>query len=212
LKLIFSEIDDTIDIKNNRRLVFMETTLSKYWTYDDYLKIIDDKQYQIINGELSINASLLPKQQMIISNLGYILLDFVKKNNLGKIIFSPCDVILDKNNIVQPDILFISNKNKNNIQEKGIFGNPDIVIEIISPSSFKRDTEDKRETYQKFGIKEYWLVFPLEETIEILELIEGKYKVFDYASIEDITKEQKVKSKLVEGLEINLNEVFFKED
>jgi Uma2 family endonuclease len=186
----------------------MSSILNKNFTYDDYLKINDDKRYEIIEGELIMNPAPSSKHQIIINNLGYFITDFVKKNNLGQVIYSPYDVILDSNVVVQPDILYISKENIKNIKKRGLFGSPDLVVEIVSPSSLKRDTEDKRNIYKKYGIKEYWIIFPNEEIIEVLELEEGTYKVFDYSSTEDTDNEQKVKSKVFAGLEIKLKDIF----
>ncbi len=186
----------------------MSTILNKNFTYDDYLKINDEKRYEVIEGVLLVNSAPSSKHQIIINNLGYFITDFVKKNNLGQVIYSPYDVILGDNVVVQPDILYISKEHSKNIKKRGLFGAPDLVVEIVSPSSLKRDTEDKRNIYRKYGIKEYWIIFPNEEIIEVLELDEGIYKVFDYASTEDIDKEQKVKSKVFGGLEIELKDIF----
>ena len=186
----------------------MSTILNKNFTYDDYLKINDDKRYEVIEGELIMNAAPSSKHQIIINNLGYFITDFVKKSDLGQVIYSPYDVILDTNIVVQPDILYISKENSKNIKKRGFFGSPDLVVEIVSPSSLKRDTEDKRNIYKKYGIKEYWIIFPNEEIIEILELEEGVYKVFNYASTEDLDKEQKVKSKVLDSLKIELKDIF----
>ncbi|MFN8577071.1 MAG: Uma2 family endonuclease [Candidatus Sericytochromatia bacterium] len=186
----------------------MSLVLNKNLTYDDYLKIDDDKQYQLIEGVLILNPAPSSRHQKIVSNLSYFMSNFVRNSKLGEIYFAPYDVILDKNTVVQPDILFISNENIVNIKERGFFGTPDLVIEIISPSSLKRDIEDKRLIYQKFGIKEYWLVFPNEKAVEVLELVDSTYTVYDHAYTEDIDKEQKVKSKVLAGFEIDLKDIF----
>jgi Uma2 family endonuclease len=186
----------------------METILKKNWTYDEYIKINDDKRYEIINGDLCMNPSPLPSHQRVSTRLLYNLTDFVYSKKLGEIFHAPCDVILSDNVVVQPDILFISNENSTIIQKKGIFGSPELVIEIVSPSSLKRDNEDKRLIYQQHGIKEYWIIFPSDETIEVLELGHGIFKIFDYASTEDLEKGTTVKSKILDGLEIDLKAIF----
>lgn len=100
-------------------------TDKKKYTYEDYLKTPDDERYELIE-------STIPKHQRISRELEFCLLQFLKANNLGEVFYAPCDVYLDDENVVQPDILFISKERANIIGEKNIQGAPDIVIEIIS--------------------------------------------------------------------------------
>ncbi len=175
---------------------------TKRWTYKDYLKIEDDKRYEIIKGELIMVPSPSVKHQEILAKIFEILLKYIKEKKLGKLFIAPLDVILSEDIVLQPDILFVSNDNLNIIKEKGIFGSPDLLIEIISPTTLKIDLEDKREIYEKFKVKEYWIVFPEEKAIEILYLEENKYKVIDFKA-----EKGKVKSKLT-GIEIDLKDIF----
>ncbi|MEO0186691.1 MAG: Uma2 family endonuclease, partial [candidate division WOR-3 bacterium] len=90
------------------------------------------------------------------------------------------------------------------IGEKAIMGVPDLIVEIVSPSTTRRDTVVKKEIYENFGVKEYWIVYPDEKAIEVWVLGDkGKYELYSFAE-----KEGKVKSKVLEGLEIDLKEVF----
>jgi Uma2 family endonuclease len=191
----------------------MEKTERKNWIYEDYLKINDDKRYEVIEGVLLMNPAPSSKHQRVISNLSYFMSDFIRKKIVppgkpGELLFAPYDVILDQNIIVQPDILYISHENRINIKKSGFFGAPDLVIEVVSPSSLKIDTEDKKNIYKKFGVKEYWIIFPNEEIIQVFTLSKGTYTNFDYASTENIVGEQKVKSKVIEGLVIDLKNIF----
>ena len=90
------------------------------------------------------------------------------------------------------------------IGEKAIMGPPDLVVEIISPTTVRRDTVVKKGIYEKFGVKEYWIVYPEERAVEVWVLNDdGKYELFSVAE-----GEGKVKSKVLEGLEIDLKGVF----
>ncbi len=80
---------------------------------------------------------------------------------------------------------------------------PDLVVEVVSPSTLKRDMVDKMKVYQEYGVKEYWLVFPLEKAIVVYELTTKGYEVFSFA-----TEKGKVKSKVLEGFEVEVSEIF----
>ena len=132
----------------------------KQYTYEDYLTIPDEKRYELIDGELSMVPAPNTFHQDVLGNLEFILRKFVKERGLGKIFSAPTDVILSDNTVVQPDILFISKERKKIIEKRGIFGSPDIAIEIVSPSTFVMDTITKKEIYEKFKVKKNLLIFP----------------------------------------------------
>jgi len=176
----------------------------KIWTYEDYLKLNDDKRYEVINGRLYEMPAPLFEHQRILKKLAYILISVSEINvKLGEVITSPFDVILSEDIVVQPDIVFISKENLKNIKEGRLFGVPDLVVEVVSPTSYYRDRYEKFRIYEEAGIKEYWIVYPGEKTIEVWVLKEGKYELYSIAS-----DEGKVKSKVLEGLEVDLKEVF----
>ena len=103
------------------------------YTYKDYLKAPDDNRYELIEGELlMMTPSPTPKHQIISGKIEFELRRFVTDNDLGVVLYAPCDVYLDDKNVVQPDIMFISNDRLNIIGEKNIQSAPDLTIEIIS--------------------------------------------------------------------------------
>jgi len=175
----------------------------KVWTYEDYLKLSDDKRYEVINGRLYEMPAPLFEHQDICMALAVLMYNFVKLKKLGKVLSAPFDVILSEDTVVQPDIVFISTENLKNIKEGRLSGSPDLVIEIVSPTSYYRDRYEKFKIYEEAGIKEYWLVYPGERAIEVWALKEGKYELYSIAS-----GEGKVKSKVLDGLEVDLKEVF----
>ncbi|MEW6675939.1 MAG: Uma2 family endonuclease [Nitrospirota bacterium] len=124
----------------------------KRYTYEDYLKTPEDERYELIGGELLITPSPIPNHQRISRKLEFMLEKFVTENNLGEVFYAPCDVYLDEENVVQPDILFISKERLNIISEKNIQGAPDLVIEIISENTAYRDLVQKKRLYARFGV------------------------------------------------------------
>jgi len=175
----------------------------KIWTYEDYLKLNDNKSYEVINGRLYEMPAPHFEHQGILGRLYVKIWGFIKGKGLGEVLPSPFDVILSEDTVVQIDIVFISKENLKNIREGRLFGVPDLVVEIVSPTSYYRDRYEKFRIYEDAGIKEYWLVYPGEKAIEVWALKEGKYELYSIAS-----SEGKVKSKVLEGLEVDLKEVF----
>ncbi len=174
-------------------------------TYDDYRTFPDNDgiRKEIIEGELFMSPAPSMKHQSISKRLFRILDDYITKNKLGEVWYAPCDVIFSNINVMQPDILFISNENSKILTALNIKGAPDLIVEIISPSTVENDRIYKKLVYEKFGVKEYWVVDPDEERIEVWALEDGRFELFHQAG-----KGQKVKSKLLNDLELDLSQVF----
>jgi len=175
----------------------------KRCTYEDYLKTPEDKRYELINGELLMTPSPIPNHQRVSGKLEFILRKFVTGNNLGEVFDAPCDVYLDNENVVQPDILFISKDRLGIIGEKNIQGPPDLLIEIISEHSVYRDMVQKKRLYARFGVKEYWIVIPEEEEIEVYILKDNTYQLY-----RTYRKGDTLESSSLKGLKIGLKEIF----
>ncbi len=182
----------------------LERAKGKVWTYEDYLRLEDDKRYEVINGRLEEMPAPTFDHQSILAYLHYKFYEFVRSQSVGKVLPAPFDVILSETVVVQPDIVFISNDNLKNIKNGRLFGPPDLAVEIISPGSFYRDRYKKFSLYEKHRVGEYWIVYPGERVVEVWSLNDkGKYELFSMAE-----REGKVKSKLLKGLEVDLKEVF----
>ncbi|MEP9409928.1 MAG: Uma2 family endonuclease [Candidatus Brocadia sp.] len=177
--------------------------VTKKYTYADYCKISDEKRYELINGELLMTPSPITIHQRISRKLGFVLEKFITENNLGELFDAPYDVYFDDENVVQPDLLFISKDRLHIIGEKNVQGAPDLVIEIISENSAYRDMVLKKKLYAKFGVKEYWIVIPEGEEIEIYTLKDYTYQLYK-AYCKDSTFE----SPLLKGLKIGLLDIF----
>ncbi len=176
---------------------------TKRVTYDDYVKIDDNNRYEIFHGELRMVPAPSTDHQSISINLGSLLWEYVKEKKLGKIFEAPTDVVFNDDEVFQPDIIFIKKENLGIVRKNAIHGIPDLIVEILSPSSTFYDTAEKKEVYRKYGVREYWLVFPEEKAIEVLSLENGAY--FEYCKVK---KNGLVKSKTLDGLEINVTDVF----
>lgn len=174
------------------------------WSYEDYLELPSDgKTYQIIGGELHMVPAPGTYHQKVSRNLGFILWDYVKKINWGEVYYAPTDVVFSSTDIVQPDIIGISKDRLGIVKEKGIFGTPDLVIEIISSTTRAIDTKLKKVLYERYGAKEYLLVYPEEKKLEVYLLRQGRYTLRGV-----YLKDQEIELVSIHGLIIDLKEVF----
>jgi len=179
------------------------TTEKKKYTYADYLKTPDDERYELIEGELLMTPSPVMRHQRISRKMLIALDNHVTDNDLGEVFDAPSDVYLDNENVVQPDILFVSKERFDIISEKNIQGTPDLVIEIISESTAYRDLVQKKKLYARFGVKEYWIVIPEESSVDIFTLKDNAFVLHKSYGKEDI-----LQSPLLKKLKIELKKIF----
>lgn len=164
----------------------------------------DNYYYEIIDGEMIRKSAPTPMHQRICRKLIVILDNFINEKKSGEIFQSPIDVYLDEYNKPQPDLVFVSNEKKAIITNDGIMGVPDLIIEIISPTSVIRDRIEKKNLYERMTVPEFWLIDPEYEAIEIYKLQNNRYELLSAAT----TLEGELKSALFEGLTITLTDIF----
>lgn len=141
-----------------------------------YKMLPEGTMAELIDGFLYMSPSPTARHQEIVSNILEHLLPFVRHNQLGKIYTAPIDVYLDETaNAVQPDIVFISRDNLSIIKDR-IHGVPDIAIEVLSETNRDHDLKKKKELYERFGVREYFVVNP--DTREVLAYThqDGRYR------------------------------------
>ena len=175
------------------------------FTYEDYRNLPESetKRYELLEGDIVMVPSAATYHQRISVRLQYILEGLVQQHSLGSIYSAPCDVVLSEENVVQPDIFFVSKARSQIIKEECIEGAPDLVIEILSPATSGRDRTYKRTLYARHGVQEYWLVDPKEQAVEVLTLSQAQFKPTRIYRKADV-----LKSALLSNLEINLSEIF----
>ena len=174
----------------------------KIYTYEDYASLPEGAPYQLIEGELVMAAAPLPFHQDIVLNIAAPLRAFVSANNVGKVYIAPIDVYLSDANTYQPDIIFIAKSRLEIIGEAKIEGAPDLVVEILSPSTAYYDLKRKKRIYEETGVLEYWIVDPFEKSIEIYENANG-FQLWQQAQ-----EQGAITSKLLSGFELTLEQVF----
>jgi Uma2 family endonuclease len=131
---------------------------------------------QLINNQIIMSPAPSDQHQDVLDKIYRRLGDFVEKNSLGKTRVAPYDVYLNQRNVYQPDIIFIANDNLDKIKTNGFHGAPDLVIEILSPATWRVDKEDKKYEYERNGVKEYWMVDPADKSTEGYQLVRGEFQ------------------------------------
>jgi len=172
------------------------------YTLEDYEKLPEGSPYQLIEGKLIMSPAPAPSHQRVSIRLAVKLFNYVREKAKGEVLYSPIDVYLDEENAYQPDIVVILQGSRARITEKGIEGPPDIVVEILSPSTAYYDLTVKKDVYEKTGVKEYWLLDPLRKTFEIYANSQEGFKIISKA------KEEGMVSSELLGLKLDLKQVF----
>ncbi len=179
------------------------------FTYEDYKSLPESERerYELLEGELiPMPPSPSFEHQYASGNLLELLHAFVRQNKLGVVMDAPFDVVLGEpgeERVVQPDILFVSKARRSIIRKDEIRGAPDLVVEILSPTTAEKDRTYKRRLYAKHGVGEYWIVDPDSETIEVLKLGRRGFERFAL-----YRKQDTLTSPLLPGLKIPVDEVF----
>ena len=177
----------------------------KTYTYADYARLPEGAPYQLIGGQLIMTSSPIPYHQEVLRKLGFKILVFLEKKNLGHLYYAPLDVYFSDSDVYQPDIIFIKKEREEIIGDTKIDGAPDMVIEILSPSTAYYDLRNKFRTYEQADVNEYWIVDPGHKRIEVYENKGKKFNVYMEAE-----GEGKISSKVLEGFSIKLSEVFLR--
>jgi len=174
-------------------------------TVRDYMSMPedDDRRFELIDGELILAPSPVPQHQDIVLNLARMLADFAESQDLGKVMVSPMDVVLSDHDVFQPDILFISRNRLHIIGDRNIQGAPDLVIEILSPSTEGRDRGIKLEQYLRYGVREYWIIDPHQRTLEVLRASDTEFE-----TVRVYPEGTTATSPALEGIEVEVDRLF----
>jgi Uma2 family endonuclease len=142
-----------------------------------------------------------PSHQDVVFNFATLLKKFVGRKRLGKVFVSPIDVVLSQHRAVQPDVIYISKARLVMIQD-AIRGVPDMVVEVVSAGSWKRDRVEKKGLYEQFGVTEYWVIDPEARTMEVFVLVRKGYQLHSRAKVGETAV-----SKLLLGFAVNWDEL-----
>jgi len=146
----------------------MAQTAPRKLTYDDLLALPEDGlRHELIDGEHYVTPAPTLRHQRVSRRLTVALDRFIERHDSGELFYAPCDVVFSPVNVVEPDLVFVAREHLGLLTESNIQGAPDLVVEILSPSTRKVDEDVKRQLYDRMGVREYWLADPLRDTIRV---------------------------------------------
>jgi Uma2 family endonuclease len=181
----------------------MSLTEPRFATIEDYERLPEGAPYQLIGGELIMSPSPTPFHQRISITLATILNTFVGTNDLGWVFEAPLDIQLSEEDVFQPDLIFVRKERVHLIGRTKFNIVPDLVIEILSPSNAYYDLTRKKTMYCEKDVREFWVIDPEAETIEIM-VLDGSY----YRTETLVRKPGTLQSPMFPGLNIKTEEVF----
>lgn len=156
------------------------------FTYEDYAAIPNDgRRWELIDGEFEVNAAPSPRHQTVSRRLQFELMRVLEEPGLALVFNAPVDLILSDQQVLQPDLVILRADRAGLVTERGIEGTPDIIVEILSPSTRVLDQRVKKGVYGRFGVPELWLVDPVGGHLELWRLENGDLQLaqrFDRAS------------------------------
>ena len=147
-------------------------------TYEQFRQLLDDgKRYELIRGYVHFLPTPSTQHQTVLMNLSLSLASYLSGNRLGEFLFAPLDVLFGDDTALLPDLFYISNARVAIIRENWIAGAPDLVVEVLLPSTAAHDRATKLPIYAEAGVPDVWLIDPQAKTVEVLKLQGKKYFV-----------------------------------
>jgi Uma2 family endonuclease len=178
-------------------------------TYEDFLQFPDDgMRHELIDGEHYVSPAPATPHQMVLANLYLILGAYVRQQKLGIALFAPYDVVFSRHDVVEPDLVFVSNARRAVITAANAQGAPDLAVEVLSPSSHRHDEVRKLDLYERGGVAEYWIVDPEAETVKVYRRGEQGGERFARPVLLTLRDEDVLTSPLLPGLVVPLAELF----
>ena len=177
-------------------------------TYDDFVLFPEDgKRHEIIDGEHYVTPSPNLRHQRLVGRLFLSIGNYlVAHPGAGQLFLAPLDVVLSDHDVVEPDLLFIASDQAGIMTEKNIQGAPALVVEVLSKSTRKRDAQTKRRLFERTGVREYWLVDPELDTVQIFRPSADKR----LSRVEELSAEDggTLTTPLLPGCAIDIRELF----
>jgi Uma2 family endonuclease len=176
-------------------------------SYEDYALIPEDgRRHEIINGVEIVSPAPRTRHQRLVGRL-FVLLDaHVRRHSLGEVFVAPFDVLLSDHDIVQPDVLFVSDARLDIVDEANCKGAPDLVCEVLSEGTRRTDLLRKRQLYGRAGVAEYWALDPAVDAVQVFR--PGTDGPFERAAEPSAEGGEALTSPLLPGLALDLEALF----
>jgi Uma2 family endonuclease len=145
---------------------------SQRWTFAEFARLPSEggTRHEVIGGDLVLTPAPALRHQAIVGELVHLLVGFSKGAGTGFVFPGPVDVLLAEGDYLEPDIVFVRGDRSDILTDRGVEGPPDLVIEVLSPSTADRDRGVKLDRYRVHGVVEYWIVDPEKRTVEVWKL------------------------------------------
>ena len=179
-------------------------TPPRRYTYEELLDQLPEttQPCELWDGELVMSPSPSFFHQEIVLRFSRLLHEWVSRHKLGKVVASPIDMVLSSHRVLQPDVAFIANE-RLSIIKRTIMGPADLVAEVISLGGHNRDRIDKKDLYEQYGVKEYWLIDPEAQSVDVLFLEASQYMLVTRSG-----PDQLAASRLLPGFEVPVRKLF----
>jgi len=182
----------------------MKATETKKWDYKALQEAYPDQILaEIIHGELIMSPSPSAAHQRVSRKFQKKLETYIENNSMGEVFNAPLDVLLSDTETVQPDVFVILSQNHSVSINTVVEGVPNLIAEVVSPTSVYRDYTEKKELYESFGVAEYWIIDPGYKVIEVLYLENGRYKIRS-----SLVETGTVSSALLPGFQVEAKDLF----
>lgn len=180
-------------------------------TFEEYMNLPEDnRRCELLSGWVVREPSPGVPHQGIVVNLCGLLLEYTRRTGNGLVYVGPLDIVLSRDYVVQPDLIYVASDRKWIISAKNIQGPPDLAVEVVSPHSGRKDRILRLQLYARFGIHEYWIVDPTAQTLEVFALSEpagdGGEPAYEAAGV--FTPGNPVRSRVLPGFAPDMAEVF----
>jgi Uma2 family endonuclease len=176
-------------------------------TYDDFVHFPDDgKRHELIDGEHYVTPAPSWNHQDLVGNIFGPIWNYLRQKPIGRVVMAPFDVVFSNFDVVEPDLLFVSGAKLPDVRTaKNLRGVPDLVVEVGSPSTRRRDERIKLRLYERSGVAEYWVVDPDLDAIRVYRLSDGRY-----GRAQELTLERGdvLTTPLLPGFEVALSAIF----
>jgi Uma2 family endonuclease len=181
-----------------------EVVPGRRYTYDELVTEMPETNQpsELKDGELVMSPAPSPQHQKTVQRFHRILEDWVVAHVLGEVFCAPLDMVLSPHQAAQPDVLFIS-RERLDIIRRGIMGPADLVAEVVSLGGRNRDRIEKRDLYEQYGVKEYWIIDPEPQTVEVLALESNRYQL-----VGRWRPDETAESRLLAGFSVEVSPLF----
>jgi Uma2 family endonuclease len=186
------------------------TSSRRRLTYQDLLGLPEDLlRHELIDGEHLMSPAPGSKHQRVVMNLSWQIRGYLEDHPLGSVYGAPFDVVFSDFDVAEPDLLYVSaERERRLLTERHLAGAPDLVVEVLSPSTARIDQGKKRGLYERYGVGEYWIIDPVKETVKVYCLSKGLFQLGAELIRGAESSPQSLSTPLLPGLAMQLAIVF----